>query len=59
MFSSVDKALAAAISSAVMYLVAQGWLSAEQGAALGGVITTLITAGVTLVVTYLVPNKTK
>jgi hypothetical protein len=57
MFSSVDKMIAAFITSAVAMLVAGGYVTEDQAISLGTIITTAIAAGVTAFVTYLVPNK--
>ena len=57
MFSSVDKMLAAFITSAVAMLVAGGYVTEDQALNLGTMLTTAIAAGVTALVTYLVPNK--
>jgi hypothetical protein len=57
MFTSVDKMIAAFVASGVMIFVTEGWISEEQGAVLSSTVVTLITAAVTGVVTYLVPNK--
>ncbi len=57
MFSSVDKAIAAAIGFAVTYLVSSGALTADQGVSLTEVLVALGTFAVGGLVTYLVPNK--
>ena len=58
MLSSVDKAFAAFIVGAISYAVGSGWVTAEQAVSLTDIISTLVAAGVTALVTYLFPNKT-
>ncbi len=57
MFSSVDKAFAAAIGFATTYLVSSGALTAAQGVSLTEILIALATFVVGWAVTYFVPNK--
>jgi len=57
MFTSVDKMVTAFLTTGVAYLVGSGALTEEQGLSLVAVLTTLAAAGISALLTYLVPNK--